>query len=508
MDGLPAQRRVRNPETGVNEAVEWQTYEEWAERNAPVLPLNPIEDASAELNAKFPNVRHEALKDIKRTVGIHLNEMYTPESEVAFKEELARRDPAWLKDGTIPEVRKIDGAKPNGEERLTGARLASHGIGVDFYPPYNEPEKRRADSVFRTEGNEWEIKQSKGISESNIRNIFNDVADGKTGKKAQQCDRIAIDVSWHQNNHNGLSLAIIEEKARIELDKRSNFKEFIIVGDNGYMTRVQKKESAGISLGTSQASSGLDTVYHKNLPSNQEKMENLKNQALRLDDVKTMDDLRNYMKEAHPNVRFIDAEMQKLKNVEGVKAAIAGVERVMEDFPEIKGHWSAVGSFKGPGIAGVSHKGELRFNPEYYTKLSHKDFLNKIEGAVNRGHFPKNAYGAEVVGIHEAGHLAAGALRSKMNNDWQSLLINYRDKRLESQIVNRVLDKLVSLPDSIMLGLGRDDFETSISGYATESVAETIAEAFNDWYTNGKNAKIYSREIINEILSMFGKMKI
>jgi hypothetical protein len=40
---------------------------------------------------------------------------------------------------------------------------------------------------------------------------------------------------------------------------------------------------------------------------------------------------------------------------------------------------------------------------------------------------------------------------------------------------------------------------SKISGYATESNAEAIAEAFADWKCNGKKARTESKAIVNVV---------
>ena len=48
------------------------------------------------------------------------------------------------------------------------------------------------------------------------------------------------------------------------------------------------------------------------------------------------------------------------------------------------------------------------------------------------------------------------------------------------------------------------DFASQISGYATHSRAETIAEAFADVYCNGSNAKSESIAVVN-VLNKYTK---
>ena len=121
----------------------------------------------------------------------------------------------------------------------TARRLSKHGFGITLYAPRNEYGTRHANSLFTVESNFWEIRQSRGSGKCNISNSFNRTAKGKSGRKMAQCDRLVIDVSWHQDNSDGLELAELEQRAKSELLRRNDFLEVLLVGDD-YLRRFMK----------------------------------------------------------------------------------------------------------------------------------------------------------------------------------------------------------------------------------------------------------------------------
>jgi hypothetical protein len=114
----------------------------------------------------------------------------------------------------------------------TARRLSEHGFGITLYAPRNDYGIRHANSLFTVENNYWEIRQSRGPGKCNISNSFNRTAKGKTGNKMAQCNRLVIDVSWHQNNSAGLELSELEQRTKDELHRRNDFLEGLLVGDD------------------------------------------------------------------------------------------------------------------------------------------------------------------------------------------------------------------------------------------------------------------------------------
>ena len=114
--------------------------------------------------------------------------------------------------------------------------------------------------------------------------------------------------------------------------------------------------------------------------------------------------------------------------------------------------------------------------------VKNNNMTKAMKDAEKDGFHPKigKKTGAEAVTAHEMGHyLSEQAMRkSKLN---------------ERQIVDRAAKK-IGVKVNNMAGL--------ISGYARYNYAETIAEASQDVYCNGKRASKASRAIMSEIKSI------
>lgn len=149
-----------------------------------------------------------------------------------------------------------------------------------------------------------------------------------------------------------------------------------------------------------------------------------------------------------------------------------------------------VATLKGAGQMVMGYydsQGNLAFNQSYFDG-------NKLNGAYDRnvetGYHPSrgNKSAIEAVAAHEAGH----ALTEKAAGGWNKL--------------DSTADKIVK-EAAKNAGYGKDlrRFAGKISGYAKESAAEAVAEAFSDVYCNGNKASRESRAVVNSLNKYFGR---
>ena len=125
-------------------------------------------------------------------------------------------------------------------------------------------------------------------------------------------------------------------------------------------------------------------------------------------------------------------------------------------------------------------------------KFANSSVLNKsYADCVKQGFHPSNGKKtpAEAVASHELGHALTDACGKKMGG---GLTIDQSASRILQEAKKKTGDK-----KSI-------DVARKISGYATHSKAEAIAEAFSDVYCNGSKAKKQSKAIV-EVMNSYLK---
>lgn len=123
----------------------------------------------------------------------------------------------WLHFGEIPEVEREPGAEPSVKEMATAEWLASKGLPPTFRATREKEAKRTSDLLIK--GVAWEIKQPRGAGKNNINNQFNEARG--------QSDRLVIDASASP-----LSFGEICEKAQGCLDRRTDFRQVIVVDES------------------------------------------------------------------------------------------------------------------------------------------------------------------------------------------------------------------------------------------------------------------------------------
>lgn len=167
-----------------------------------------------------------------------------------------------------------------------------------------------------------------------------------------------------------------------------------------------------------------------------------------------------------------------------------GVGRIQSDFPDLMDSVNAVNSAELKGAAkqrvlGFYGDGRISLNSNY----TDVDKMNSVyDSAVKSGYHPSRGSrsGTEAVALHETGHALTDHIGKKMGA-----------KDLDAA-AKTIVDR--AYKESGGKG-GTRAWAKKISGYATESNAECIAEAVADWYCNGRKSAKESQSIMKVLKS-------
>jgi hypothetical protein len=176
-----------------------------------------------------PGHLYRVWKDCVNTLGC------APDDHDAVTAELARRDPAWIWRGIVPEVNKSfwssNPPKSKQEqaqrdrESITFAALAEHGYKVEVLPRGNVIGVKYPDIRFA--GQAWEVKAPNGSSKTTIDNILK--------KATNQSVRIVID-----NHFSGLSDLDARKAVAESLANRRRIEELILIDKSRQVMRMRK----------------------------------------------------------------------------------------------------------------------------------------------------------------------------------------------------------------------------------------------------------------------------
>lgn len=168
----------------------------------------------------------------------------------------------------------------------------------------------------------------------------------------------------------------------------------------------------------------------------------------------------------------IDADVRTL-NIRQVSQTLTEFETVLEDFPEARAFFKGI-NVSSRGKAAFIPNGELVLSSAYYQRTT-----TKLLGT----------------GFHEAGHLLELAVIHKNNpllSAEQIIYEIYKNGTYAQDIVSKAYAR-------ISTNMPLDELRKDISNYAMISDSETIGDAVKDYYMNGYNASILSRQIIHVI---------
>ena len=148
--------------------------------------------------------------------------------------------------------------------------------------------------------------------------------------------------------------------------------------------------------------------------------------------------------------------------------------------------------------------GYITFNPVYFNKGYDLEKLYKKQ--IVHGFWVKNATPA-ATGFHEAAHAVEGILID-LNKAYEYAFqktIAWNECEEAKSIVSQACKNI----KKTIYGKGKKNAELiiSISRYAQSNPSETMAEAFADVFSNGKNANQLSLEIKRLTIETYKKYK-
>lgn len=223
------------------------------------------------------------------------------------------------------------------------------------------------------------------------------------------------------------------------------------------------------------------------------------NDKITLEQCVDFDELKKYFVETYSIV--MDDEVMTL-DFEAVKPPLAGIESMLERFPEMSDTIKRIKVSKG-GV--MSCAGDsIDFNPVHYASTAKIQEMCDKYGA--SGWWVKNSNPASI-GTHEAAH-ALEWLLCNMNPDyeydWQRIAA-YNDCKQAQLIVGQACKNV----KKTAFGKGKKNAElkATISKYANDTPSEAMAEALADVYINGKDASPLSLEIEKLTVELYEKYK-
>ena len=193
-------------------------------------------------------------------------------------------------------------------------------------------------------------------------------------------------------------------------------------------------------------------------------------------------------------VRMKGIDKKVLSNI------LTNMEKVYDDFPQVKGQIKEIQSIKHP-YGGLNITPDLE-DDKYIMQINRNKFndekiaIKEYNKDLKAGFHPKGTTYKDM-GIHELGHCVTyEIIRNKystpkqISNDWNNDIT--AKEIIEKSFTNLgISDKLT-----------KRTLRSNISTYARRKYSETIGEAFADYYANGNKATILSKEIINVMKGM------
>ena len=146
-------------------------------------------------------------------------------------------------------------------------------------------------------------------------------------------------------------------------------------------------------------------------------------------------------------------------------------------------------------MAYYDNKGNLAINEKYFDS---KKMNQAYDECVKNGFHPPrgNMTGIEATTAHEMGHRLTDVAGEKMGNgSWKNNVF----------ALDKTANTIVSEAQKNLGYKSVDALRSKISGYAKQSNAEAISEAFADVYCNGKKASKESKAVVSVLEKYLGR---
>ena len=175
------------------------------------------------------------------------------------------------------------------------------------------------------------------------------------------------------------------------------------------------------------------------------------------------------------------------------REALKGVENVFSEFPVLGAYIKEI-TTDSSGVMSCDGR-SITFNPFYFgSNNSLQKLQNICQQQTSVGHWIKNS-SLSSIGAHEAGHGIEWILDDSNPLyifDFQKTLA-WNDCTEAKAIVSQAIKNVKATPYG--KGKKKADLIKSVSGYASTTESEALAEAFADVFANGTNANPLSIEI-------------
>lgn len=193
-------------------------------------------------------------------------------------------------------------------------------------------------------------------------------------------------------------------------------------------------------------------------------------------------------------VRMKGIDKKVLSNI------LTNMEKVYDDFPQVKGQIKEIQSIKHP-YGGLNITPDLEDN-KYIMQINRNKFndekiaTKEYSKDLKAGFHPMGTTYKDM-GIHELGHsIVYRIIKNKYSNP-KSIANDWNKNITSKEIVEKAFKNL-----GINDKMAKDILRKQISNYAISDYGETIGEAFADYYANGNISKSLSKEIIKVMKGM------
>ena len=207
---------------------------------------------------------------------------------------------------------------------------------------------------------------------------------------------------------------------------------------------------------------------------------------------RTFDELKIYWADNY-NVKVATSVTEL--NFEAVRAAMSGVEAVLEEFLQSGAFLEEFDVYSYGLMSTLRGHGKIYFNPEIFSSAE-KVTAEIVEGA-KKGYYPKNMT-AIGVGAHEAGHIVEDWLIKK----FRSIHTEYRP--IPRRLTHEAYQNAILTTEG--KGKSLEKLKAEITNYALENYSECLASAVSDYIINAENAAVLSRAIWHRLKEELNKM--
>ena len=211
---------------------------------------------------------------------------------------------------------------------------------------------------------------------------------------------------------------------------------------------------------------------------------------------KTFDELKFYWAENY-NVK-VAASVTEL-NFEAVRAAMSGVEAVLEEFLPAKAFLKEFNVYPVGLMSTWREHGEIYFNAKYFSDAN--ELIAVIAEGVQSRYYPKNMNVAGI-GVHEAGHIIEDWLRKKYSENSKFLL-----RVIPRKLIRKAYQQAILTAEGKGKSINQLKLEISEHTFK-ENLSECLSDAVCDYIINNTRATLLSQKIWGVLKGEIIKMHV